>query len=483
MKGWWRPHSVRVRLTLWYTGTLTIVLTLYAGGVLVFLRHNLSTELDRRLHDDFEVVEQMLERTADGGVRWRDNDHHEEEEVGDEGWLEVWTPEGKLLYRRPSFEREERGLLFSVPPPERQGYQSVTLPSGVYVRILGRPYSIAGLPVVIRVARSEVRLRHELGELLFVMGLGLPMAVGIAGFGGYVLARRALAPVGQMADRARAITAERLGERLPVINPDDELGHLAVVFNDTFARLERSFEQLRRFTSDASHELRTPLTAIRSVGEVGLREHRDEEAYREIIGSMLEEADRLGRLVDSLLMLSRADAGQVKLALERVDLVELAREVTNHLGVLAEEKRQSLSVEAAAPVYATVDRLVLRQAVINLVDNAIKYSPKGGCVRVIVQDQPHGPILEVRDTGPGIGKEHRERIFDRFYRVDKARSRELGGTGLGLAIARWAVEAHGGCIDLESEEGKSSTFRIALSSTQAGKVTEKVQTDHKEDER
>ncbi len=466
MKGWWLPHSVRVRLTLWYTGALATVLALYAGGVLVFLSHNLSTELDRRLHDDFEVAEQMLERTADGGVGWRDNDHrHEEEEASDDGWLEVWNPEGKLLYRRPTVEREEKGLLFSVLSPERQGYQSVTLPHDVHVRILGRPYSIAGSPVVIWVARSEARLRHELGELLFVMGLGLPVAVGIAGFGGYVLARRALAPVGQMTDRARAITAERLGERLPVINPDDELGHLAVVFNETFARLEQSFEQLRRFTADASHELRTPLTAIRSVGEVGLREHRDEKAYREIIGSVLEEADRLSHLVDSLLTLSRADAGHVKLIPERVDLAELAREVTHYLGVLAEEKRQSISVEAAAPVYATIDRLVFRQAVINLLDNAIKYSPEGGRVRIFVRDHPHGPTLEVIDTGPGIRVEHRKRVFDRFYRVDKARSREMGGTGLGLAIARWAVEVHGGHIELESEEGKGSTFRIVLPQT------------------
>jgi heavy metal sensor kinase len=323
------------------------------------------------------------------------------------------------------------------------------------------------MPVVIRVARSEAQLRHELNELLLVLGFGFPVAVGVAGVGGYALARRALAPVSQMADQARTITAERLGEQLPVVNPEDELGRLAMVFNETFARLERSFEQLRRFTSDASHELRTPLTAIRSVGEVGLREHRDERAYREIIGSMLEEADRLGRLVDSLLTLSRADVGQVKLTLEHVDLAELARDVVTHLGVLAEEKRQSILVETTAPVYATVDRLVLRQAVINLLDNAIKYSPEGGRVRVIVRDQSQGPTLEVIDVGPGIEVEHQEHIFDRFYRVDKARSRELGGTGLGLAIARWAVEAHGGRIELESADGQGSLFRIRLLATQA----------------
>ena len=465
MKHWWRFRSVRVRLTLWYAGTLAVLLALYAGGVFVFLRHNLFTELDRRLHDDFELAEQMLERPDDGGIRWRADEHHHEEDGGDENWLEVWNPAGQLLYRRAAFEGAGEGAPSSLFPLERSGYASVVLPGNVPVRVLGRSYVIEGLPVVIRVARSEARLRHEINELLVILGFGFPVAVGIAACGGYALARRALAPVGRMADQARTITAERLSERLPVITPDDELGHLATVFNETFARLERSFEQLRRFTADASHELRTPLTVIRSVGEVGLREHHDERAYREIIGSMLEEADRLGRLVDSLLTLSRADAGQVKLRLERMDLAELAHEVVNHLGVLAEEKRQFLTVEASVPVHATADRLVLRQAVINLVDNAIKYSPEGGRVRVLVRDQSYGPTLEVIDTGPGIAAEHREHIFDRFYRVDKARSRELGVTGLGLAIARWVVEAHGGRIELESEEGKGSTFRITLPST------------------
>jgi signal transduction histidine kinase len=234
------------------------------------------------------------------------------------------------------------------------------------------------------------------------------------------------------------------------------------VFNDTFARLERSFAQMRRFTADASHELRTPLTAIRSVGEVGLRAPRDEKAYRDIIGTMLEEVDRLRHLVEGLLTLSRADAGAVKLTPEPVDLAALAREVVHHLGVLAEEKHQSLAVEAVQPVQVWVDRLVLRQAVINVVDNAIKYSPAEAHIRVVVQEQLSSATLAVIDTGPGIAPQHRARIFDRFYRVDTARSRQRGGTGLGLSIARWAVEAHGGHIELESEEGRGSTFRIVL---------------------
>ncbi|MEW6298640.1 MAG: ATP-binding protein [Thermodesulfobacteriota bacterium] len=463
----WRPRSVRVRLTLWYAGTLTLVLLLYGGGVFVFLRRSLFAELDRRLHEDVEVAEEMLVRTADGGIGWRTRPHHHEEENGERAWVEVWSVEGQLLYRRASSERGGPTFRAAGIPPQRHGYTSVSLPGGERVRVLSEPHVIDGFPVVLRAGRSEARLRHELNELLLLLGLGLPIAVGVAGLGGYALALRALAPVGRMAERARVISAERLNERLPVESSDDELGYLAEVFNETFARLERSFGQLRRFTADASHELRTPLAAIRSVGEVGLRERRDEKTYREIIGSMLEETDRLGRLVDSLLILSRADAGHVRLTYERVNLTELAREVTSSLGVLAEEKRQSLSVEAAAPAYAMADRLVLRHAIMNLVDNAIKYTPEGGRIRVAITGRPHGPTVEVVDTGPGIAAGQQQRVFDRFYRVDRARSRELGGTGLGLSIARWAVEAHGGRIELESEEGVGSTFRIILPSTPA----------------
>jgi heavy metal sensor kinase len=312
------------------------------------------------------------------------------------------------------------------------------------------------------VARSEESLRHALQTSLLVLVLGLPVAVGMAGVGGYVLARRALAPVGQMAEQASRMTADRLGERLPVDNPADELGKLAAVFNDTFARLERSFAQMRRFTADASHELRTPLTALRSVGEVGLRAPRDEKAYRDIIGTMLEEVDRLRHLVEGLLTLSRADAGAVQLTPARVDLAVLAHEVAHHLGVLAEEKHQSLVVDATQPVPVWVDRLLFRQALINIVDNAIKYSTEKARIRVVVAAHQQGATLDVIDTGPGIAPLHRAHIFDRFYRVDTARARERGGTGLGLSIARWAVEAHGGHIELESEEGRGSTFRIVL---------------------
>src|SRR5438445_6279922 len=201
---------------------------------------------------------------------------------------------------------------------------------------------IGARPVLVQVARSEGPIAQNMNQLIYILFLGLPGAIAIAGIGGYGLARRALAPIDRMAERARSINAERLNDRLPVDNPHDELGRLALVFNDTLTRLESSFDQMRRFTADASHELRTPLTAIRSVGEVGLRGRRDENAYREIIGSMLEEADRLTSLVDRLLALSRAETGQAMLSVDVIDLGELVHNVVAHLGVLAEEKGQSL---------------------------------------------------------------------------------------------------------------------------------------------
>jgi heavy metal sensor kinase len=307
----------------------------------------------------------------------------------------------------------------------------------------------------------EERVEQELDEILLVLVLGLPPIVALAGVGGYVLARRALAPIDHLGTEARRITAERLHERLSVPNQKDEIGRLAAVINDTLARLELSFEQLRRFTADASHELRTPLSVIRGVGEMNLRETRTPAEYKDALGSVLEEVDRLTRLVDSLLQLSRGDAGTVRLSREPVDLGQLAREVVASLGILAEERQQRLRVDAADHVQVLADRLVLRDALTNVVDNAIKYSPNGSTIDVRVQRDGDRGTVSVTDEGPGIPAEHRERIFDRFYRIDEGRSRDLGGTGLGLAIARWAVETNGGHISVDSTD-RGSVFRVVV---------------------
>jgi signal transduction histidine kinase len=219
---------------------------------------------------------------------------------------------------------------------------------------------------------------------------------------------------------------------------------------------------MRHFTADVSHELRTPLTAIRSVGEVGLRGHRTEASYRGIIGSMLEEVDRLAQLVDRLLALSRAGTQQPPFALDTVDLAALAEDVVSHLGVLAEEKGQTLTIEKVSSPRVRADRLVLRQALINLVDNAIKFTPPSGRVRLRLSETASLAVVDVIDSGPGVPPHARSHIFDRFYRIDGT---EVVGTGLGLSLARGGVEGIGGRLTLEDTGPEGSTFRIAIPKT------------------
>jgi heavy metal sensor kinase len=382
-------------------------------------------------------------------------------DAGEQRWVEVFATSGERLYVR-GVPRHAFISAALPAPTQADGFSKTRTPAGAHVRLLTAARQIGDVPVFIRVARSEDEIRDQWKALTFIFLLTIPLAMLAAGGVGRVLAGRALAPIARMAARARTITADRLHERLPVENPHDELGDLALVFNRTIERLEDSFDRLKRFTADASHELRTPLTALRTVGEVGLREPRTPPQYRDIVGSMLEEADRLTRLVEDLLALSRFDSGRVRPAPEPVDLGVLATEVASHLGVLAEEKGIDLRVRTEGHVVALADRPTLRQAVINVLDNAIKYSPAGKTVELSVASGGGLCVLTVSDEGPGIPREHHARIFDRFYRVDKARTRDIDGTGLGLAIAQWAVAASHGEITVDSVEGRGSRFTIRV---------------------
>lgn len=368
MTTWWSRAPIRVRLTVWYTAVLALLLVVYATVTFVAVRHEFSEQLHEETRNDAEHA--------------------------------GFTPEDWV--------------------------------------------------------------EHQVEEVLFVLVSGLPIIIGLAGFAGYALARRALAPIDHLASDARRISADRLHERLTVPNQHDEIGRLAGVINETLARLETSFEQLRRFTADASHELRTPLSVIRGIGELGLRDNnRGAAEYRDAMGSMLEEVDRLTRLVDTLLRLSRGDAGTVKLTPEVLNLADLARDVSASLQVLAEERGQRIRLALTTEPRVRADRLVLREAVTNLVDNAIKYSPSESTITLAIEVADGRAHLAVKDEGSGIPSDHRDRIFDRFYRIDEGRSRELGGTGLGLAIAKWAVEANGGHLTLASGSA-GSTFTVTL---------------------
>jgi heavy metal sensor kinase len=444
-----------VQLTLWYVAAMTLVLAVYAGAILAYVSRSASQVLNQQLRSDFQWATVMVEQTPEGGVTWNG-----EEAIEEHPWLQVWGADGQLLFRNGvALGQPDVGLdLLNLPDDV---IISVPTGDGVPLRVLSRRGELSGNPVVIQVGRSEQTVREQIRTVALILLLGLPVAVATAGLGGYVLARRALAPVERMTERAETITAERLSDRLPVSNPDNEMGRLATVFNATLGRLEESFEQMRRFTADASHELRTPLTAMRSVGEVGLRGRRDEASYRTIIGSMLEEVDRLAGLVDRLLTLSRAETGVGARSIEPIALKDLAESVVADLAVLAEEKSQQVVIEAHGSPRGLGDRLMVRQALINLVDNAIKFAPAGTAVIIRVVDAAAEAMVDVIDRGPGIAAAEREHIFDRFFRASSARA-EVAGTGLGLSIAKSAVETSGGTLTLERSDEHGSTFRIRL---------------------
>lgn len=452
MKHFW-PKHVRTRLTLWYVAILAAGLLIYGASTCVIVLLQLRAQLDHLATEDLETVEGFLGFGPDGTLGLRNDYHyHPSTAEAQQRFLEVRAEDGTVLYKSEGLAARTLGG----NPEPREGAdsysrQSIRLTDGTRVRLISRRRLIDGHSILIRVGFSEGPMWERFWQLVLGLLVGLPLTLGLAGFGGYYLARRALSPVERMAVRAREISAERLGARIDVENPHDELGLLAQAFNETLASLERSFEQLRRFTSDASHELRTPLTAIRSVGEIGIQQDGDRDHYREVVGSMLEETERLSSLVENLLTISRADSGQIRLQQTTAALMPLVQEAASLLDVLAEEKEQALSIDGDDSIHVEADTVILRQVVINLLDNAIKYSPPRGHIAVrVVRRDSSSACVEVEDCGPGIPPEHRERVFDRFYRIDEARSREAGGAGLGLALAKWGVEAHGGRIELDS---------------------------------
>ncbi len=442
------PLSIRARLTIWHASVLTLIVCILSLGLLLFVGERLYASLDAQLSRELGTIARVYREEPD-----------ELKDLASHWDLTLFQIEqnGSVYHRTEAWERE--GLARVLQIGDLTSPLSWTASEGRRYRV----QSLSESSYRITAAVDETPLRNTLWTLVLALAMGIPFALGLAIVGGYFLAGRVLSPVGAMADKARQITAESLTERLPVNNASDEFGRLATVFNETLSRLHSAFERLRRFTADASHELRTPLTAMRSVGEVALQNPLDPGEYRDVIGSMLEEVDKLTRLVESLLTLTRADSGKVHLAPELIDLTALTEAVIDQLRVLSDEKLQSLTLRAPIPIHAVADPALLRHVLMNLIHNAIKYTPNRGAINVELKMMRSGePVIEVQDTGPGIPAAHRDRVFDRFYRVDASRSREDGGVGLGLAIARWAVEVNGGRIELASDDGNGSLFRVVL---------------------
>ncbi len=347
------------------------------------------------------------------------------------------------------------------------GSEDLTLGNLGRVRVSGELVPGPDSTVVIQAVASLASDEHELSELLLILLLAGPLSLGAALGGGYLLARKALAPVGSMARSAGEITAKRLGIRLEVPTPTDELGQLATTLNGMIARLERSFEEIRRFTADAAHELRTPLAVLRSEAEVALRMPRDTEEYRRVIETMLEEILRLSRLAELLFSLCREDAGLGPRVREPVRLDEVFREVGEHMRAVAGDRGLSFDAEPIAPCRVLGDEDQLRRLLFNLVDNAIKFTPEGS-VSLRGQLEEGRVRVVVSDTGIGIAAEHLPHVFERFYRVDPARGQQVEGTGLGLAIGRSIAEAHGGELRVESAPGVGTNVALTLTVLDAG---------------
>ena len=445
------PTSIRVRLTLWHAIVMALVLATFAFGTYGFVRESLFARIDARLEENLALI-----------VDTARTDLNEMGEV----------------------ERHTRVLAFRVLDGDWPLYVSggwvaaeidAAVPPGngrwVYAPARGGIYHLKEKTLVlgkrqlrITTAEQSEQIHRVLDRLALTLMAGFPAALLLSLIGGYFLAGRILIPLRHITQRACTISADNLAERLVVSNPHDELGQLSAILNDAFARLDEAFGRLKHFTQDAAHELRTPLAVLRGVGEVGLQEPRDAAAYREIIGSMLEEVDRLARLVDGLLTLARAESGHFSMPKQPEDLPILCQEVVECLRVLAEEKSQRLTFTFSAeksPI-ANIDRDTVRLALMNLIANAIRFTPDGGAISVVLRGLESSTAIEIQDNGPGIAPQHHVHIFERFYRVDPSRSQHTGGTGLGLAIARWAVETNDGHIELQSRLGQGCIFRIVL---------------------
>jgi heavy metal sensor kinase len=451
--------SIRWRLTLWNAAAVAVVLVGFAALVYGLLARALNQQTDRKLLTGFRELEhdERLERDPDGQMRHWAFELYEHAGV----LCVVYGPGGEVRLR--SEELPEAAVPPSPQPPEDgPRLRDAVVPGLGRQRVLEGHFRLGGREAPLLLMTSLGEVDRELGRLLMALVMAVPVALACAAGLGYLLARAALAPVERLRRSTREITADRLDRRLPVANAGDELGRLAQTINEMIGRLERSFAEVRRFTADASHELRTPLAAIRTEAEVALGGSAVTPEQERLLGSILEECERLTRLTDQLLALAREDAGAARPPRQRVDLSALVSAVADNLRPLAEARGLTLHVKAAAGVTVAGDAARLRQVFYNLLDNALKYTPAGGTVELHVEAGARAAVVTVHDTGIGIPAEHLPHVFERFYRVDRARSRAEGGTGLGLSIARSIVVAHGGEIELTSPPGAGTTCRVML---------------------
>jgi len=463
--------TIKFKMTLWYVAILGIILSCFSLFLYFTLADSLYKGVDNKIRTMAEIVVSSTRSPLGVGTSTADLDQIMTERFGIRPlgrFIQILDESGRIGDRSTNLRDVQIPISVQTMKAASKGvitFETVQVMGKYSLRIVTMPIIENEKMVgIVQVGSSLEGVEEALHQLLLILLIAVPAALLIASAGGLFLANKALRPVDAITRIARSIGSGDLSQRIRIKRVNDELGRLASTFNEMIAKLEKSFRQVRRFTADASHELKTPLTILRGEVEVGLKKKRGLEEYRRILASNLEEINRMSRIVEDLLTLSRADMGELTMEREEIELSALAREVWRDLRLLAKKKRIQLQFMDNGFTRVEGDPLFLRQLILNLTENGLKYTPARGEVAVKVKgDRDQGVVrLLVTDTGVGIPQKDLKRIFDRFYRVDGARSRETGGTGLGLSICQWIAQAHKGRIAVESKVGKGSTFTVTL---------------------
>jgi heavy metal sensor kinase len=461
--------SLRAKLTGYYLAILSAVLIFFGFAIFTYLSRSLLSIIDSSLIFEVKEIERQMMSSMTGlpPEEQSEEDRHGQMVIAAQ-IIQIIDSEGQVRDDAGSLPKlhlpVDRDSLAQIKDNESR-LETIRLASGEQFRLVTRrAVNPDDEAFFIRVGQSLKPLQEARRRLILLLSIAVPIALLLGSYGGLLLANQALRPVDRITSAAERIGASDLSERVPLPDRMDEIGRLAKTFNHMIARLEAAFERQRQFTSDASHELRTPLAVMRGDLEIALRRERTTEGYQRVLTSNLEEIIRLSRLVEDLLTLARGDAGQVMLQWEPVALGRLCEETAEYLTPLAEQKEQSLIwLPPDQPVIVNGDAQRLKQLLLNLIDNAIKYTAPGGKVRLELKVEGKEAALKVSDTGRGIPPEDLPHIFERFFRHSRTTSdRSAIGFGLGLAIVKWIVDSHGGKIEAQSRVGQGTTFTVRL---------------------
>ncbi len=453
-----RIKSFRLQLTIWYVAFFSLLFMLFSFFLYGALSKSLQNRVDEALTSEVNTAaalfeDEMVELKGDPLASARDVTL----DMRLHGSLVAILAGSQLLDTSAPIRPAELAAIAaqarSVGPATVQGKPA---------RAATHRSTINGRDFLMVTAQPLDVVTADLRVLRQVLFFAMPFLVGLAGIGGYLLATRRLAPLGWMAEQSRRITGQNLDARLEIGKAAEELTVLASSFNELLSRLDQTFDSMRRFVADASHELRTPISVIRGEADVALTHDRSPAEYRESLAIILDESRRLSRLVDDLLNLARADAGNVTLQVGEFYFNDLLAECCRSVQALAAARNIKLECQAPDDVPFHGDEELLRRLVVNLLDNAIRYTPLGGRVQASLNASGRELRIQVSDTGAGIAPEAAPHVFERFYRADQARSRQDGGFGLGLAIVKWIAESHKGGVDLDSRPGQGSTFTVTL---------------------